>query len=268
MPSSNASTMEEKQPSNANKLNLLWLVFTVLVFSALVKLGLWQSDRALEKELRLAKIEQLNSQNPISLARLVKLISHSQSIDEVNDYPVILKGQFNKKQVFLLDNQTNKGRLGYRVYQVATTAKYAVLINLGWVNGSINRDELPDVKALDGWHQFQGNVRFIEAGIMLESQVFSDNTWPLRVQQIELDKFSSIINKQLLPFVVYVDKNESIGFEKNWQPIVMSPQKHRGYAFQWFSLALAWILLMIWAKFGSDIKKVMTKKNKKDNKLR
>jgi cytochrome oxidase assembly protein ShyY1 len=50
-----------------------------------------------------------------------------------------------------------------------------------------------------------------------------------------------------LPFVVYLDKTESVGYEKNWQPIVMPPEKHRAYAFQWFSLALAWILLMIWA---------------------
>ena len=80
-------------------------------------------------------------------------------------------------------------------------------------------------------------------------------SWPLRVQQIELDKFSLIINRTLLPFVVYVDKNAAIGFEKNWQPIVMPPEKHRAYAFQWFSLAIAWMLLMLWAKFGGKLKR-------------
>ncbi len=252
---SNASlNIEEKRPKLFNKLNLLWLVVTVLVFSALVKLGFWQSARALEKEQRLIKIEQLNAQSAISLAHVVTPVNKSNGFAEVNDFPVVINGQFDKNQVFLLDNQVNKGRLGYRAYQVAVTNDYAVLVNLGWVQGSINRQELPEITALDGQHQFKGNIRLIEVGILLQEQTFSRVQWPLRVQQIELDKFSSLIARQLLPFVVYVDKNEALGFEKNWQPIVMPPEKHRAYAFQWFSLALAWLLLMLWAKFGAYIK--------------
>ena len=251
MPSNAPSNVEAKRPNYFNKLNLLWLVITVLVFSALVKLGFWQSARALEKEQRLVQIEKLSDQNPISLEQVLTLSKNSGSLAEVNDFPVSIEGTFNKNQVFLLDNQVNKGRLGYRVYQVVETNTYAVLISLGWVQGSINRQELPQVAALNGRHQFQGHVRLIEVGILLQEQVFSEISWPLRVQQIELDKFSSLIKRKLLPFVVYLDKNEALGFEKNWQPIVMPPEKHRAYAFQWFSLALAWLLLMLWAKFGA-----------------
>ncbi|MCW8833491.1 MAG: SURF1 family protein [Colwellia sp.] len=250
MPSTISSNNEEKRTSYFNKLNLLWLVVTVLVFSALVKLGFWQSARALEKEQRLAQIEKLSAQRPLSLEQVVTLANDSHAFTEVNDYPVFVDGEFDKAQVFLLDNQVNKGRLGYRAYQVAVTNKYAVLVNLGWLQGSVNRQELPAVTALDGQQQFKGHIRFIEQGILLQEQSFDQDHWPLRVQQIELDKFSALIGRQLLPFVIYLDKNESLGFDKNWQPIVMPPEKHRGYAFQWFSLALAWLLLMLWAKFG------------------
>ena len=262
MPSNAPSNIEAKRPDYFNKLNLLWLVITVLVFSALVKLGFWQSARALEKEQRLVQIEKLNSQSPISLEQVLSLSKSSDSLTEINDFPVFIEGVFDKNQVFLLDNQVNKGRLGYRVYQVVETSMHAVLVSLGWVQGSINRQELPQVAALDGQHQFKGNVRLIDVGILLQEQLFSDISWPLRVQQIELDKFSSLINRKLLPFVVYLDKNEVLGFEKNWQPIVMPPEKHRAYAFQWFSLALAWLLLMLWAKFGAS------KSNNKNNKAK
>lgn len=259
MPSNAPSNFEAKRLYFFIKLNLLWLVVTVLVFSALVKLGFWQSARALEKEQRLAQIEKLTTQNPISLDQVLTLGNINGSLAEINDYPVSIEGTFNKHQVFLLDNQVNKGRLGYRVYQVVETKKNAVLVGLGWVQGSINRQELPQVIALDGQHKFKGNVRLIEVGILLQEQVFSDISWPIRVQQIELDKFSSLISRKLLPFVVYLDKNEALGFEKNWQPIVMPPEKHRAYAFQWFSLSLAWLLLMLWAKFGTN------KSNNKNN---
>jgi surfeit locus 1 family protein len=233
--------------SSSNKMNILWLTLTVLVFSALVKLGFWQNSRALEKELRLARIEQLKSQNPLSLQQ-VKLLAVNENI---NDMPVAIEGVFDEQSVFLLDNQVNKGRLGYRAYQVLMAEQFAVLVNLGWVQGSINRQELPNVKSLSGTHHVKGNVRLIEVGIQLQEQIFSDVQWPLRIQQVELDKFSTLINRQLLPFVIYLDKNEEIGFEKNWQPIVMPPEKHRAYAFQWFSLAIAWFILMVWAKFGA-----------------
>jgi cytochrome oxidase assembly protein ShyY1 len=137
---------------------------------------------------------------------------------------------------------------------VFNSGEQAVLVNLGWVVGSINRQEIPDVQAITGKYQLSGHVRNIEQGIMLMEQVLVKGEWPLRVQQIELDKFSTLISRQLLPFVVYLDKTESVGYEKNWQPIVMPPEKHRAYAFQWFSLAIAWLLLMIWAsiKLGKN----------------
>ena len=263
MPSSSSSYIEEKFPRYLNRLNLLWLVVTVLVFSALVKLGFWQSDRALEKEQRIANIETLSAKKPISLEQVLSITKKGSAFKDVNDFPVLIEGEFNKHKVFLLDNQVNKGRLGYRVYQVAKTSKFSVLVSLGWVQGSIDRQELPSVAALAGKYQFRGHIRLIEVGILLQEQVFSEVIWPLRVQQIELDKFSSLINHQLLPFVVYLDKNEQLGFVKNWQPIVMPPEKHRAYAFQWFSLAIAWLLLMLWAKFGT--KTIVQERNNKNN---
>jgi surfeit locus 1 family protein len=224
-----------------SNIRLPWLIFTLLVFSGLVKLGFWQSDRALQKEQRIATIAQLSQTQALSLEQVLSEKA------EINDLPLMMTGEFANEIIFLLDNQTNKGQLGYRVYQVFNSGNKAVLVNLGWVLGSINRQELPDVQVIKGQHQLSGHVRKIEQGIMLMEQVLLKNKWPLRVQQIELDKFSTLISRQLLPFVVYLDKTESVGYEKNWQPIVMPPEKHRAYAFQWFSLAIAWLLLMIWA---------------------
>ena len=235
-----------------SNIRLPWLIFTLLVFSGLVKLGLWQSDRALQKEQRISTIAQLSQTQALSISQVLT------EKNEINDLPIMLQGQFDDEILFLLDNQTNKGKLGYRAYQVFHSEGKAVLINLGWVQGSINRQELPDIQVISGQYKLSGHVRKIEKGIMLMEQKFESNVWPLRVQQIELDKFSTLISHQLLPFVVYLDKTESVGYEKNWQPIVMPPEKHRAYAFQWFSLAIAWLSLMIWAsiKFGKIVKAV------------
>ena len=225
-----------------NQLNWLVVIFTLLVFGGLIKLGLWQTARALEKEQRFERISQYQTQDALSLADVLAL---QQANENINDIPVFVDGMFNDEKVFLLDNQTHKGRLGYRVLQTLVTKDNAVLVNLGWVEGFIDRSKLPKITPVSGEHQIKGNIRLVEKGIVLTEENFTHPQWPLRIQTIEIDKFSTIIGQKLLPFVVYLDTKESLGFEKNWRPIVMPPEKHRAYAFQWFSLALAWLILMI-----------------------
>ncbi len=236
---------QAKLSSLFQSINWVWFVITLLVFSLLIKLGMWQSARAVEKEQRLSRIEALTHSQPQDLALLLAQTDGSEAM--INDVPVKLNGHFEPNLMFLLDNQTNKGRLGYRVYQVFNVDKQSVLVNLGWVEGSRNRNELPDIEPMTGEFNLIGNIRFIDIGVMLAEQNFEQVSWPLRVQQIEINKFSRLINKQLLPFAVFLDKKETVGYQKNWQPVVMPPEKHWGYAFQWFSLALAWLSLMIWA---------------------
>jgi cytochrome oxidase assembly protein ShyY1 len=272
-----SKTTPKRHLFSVSKIRLPWLIFTLIIFSGLLTLGFWQIERATEKEQRQARIAQLKQQKALSLRQVLSLSEQrnnqsglSQAVlsqtmlsqtelsqsalynidkDYFNDFPLELSGEFNSEQVFLLDNQVHKGKLGYRVLQVASINSYAVLVNLGWVAGSVNRSILPEVTPLTGRHNFRANMRFVETGIMLMAQDFKGKAWPLRVQQIELDKFSQLINQKLLPFVAYLDKNEQIGFVKNWNPSVMPPEKHRGYEFQWFSLAIACLSLMLWAAF-------------------
>ena len=240
----------------------LWIGFTLIVFAILVKLSLWQHGRGIEKQQRLTRMTQLNQQSPLTLEQIVLLSGkgmEDKAIDErsthdskekhaenINDYPVTISGEFNDQEVFLLDNQVEKSSLGYRVFQIVQTEKHTVLVNLGWVQGSINRQELPTFTPIKGTHNFTGHIRLIESGIMLMEQNFNNASWPLRVQQIELEKFAKLMNKPLLPFVVYVDENEKLGYKKNWHAIVMPPEKHQAYAVQWAGLALAWLALMVW----------------------
>ena len=236
--------------------SILWLGLTLIVFICLIKLSFWQYNRGIEKEQRFMRIEQLNQQSPLTLDEIVALSTEKQFVgrESINDFPVTIQGNFSKKYVFLLDNQVEKRSLGYRVLQVVHTPTHSVLVNLGWVQGSIDRNILPDISPLHGQHQFQGHVRIIEQGIMLSPQDFSQPNWPLRIQKIELAKFSTLISKPLLPFVVYLNKSASIGFNKNWHPIVMPPEKHFGYAFQWASLAIAWLVLMITLRLKTQSK--------------
>lgn len=223
------------------QLNWLLVLFTLLVFVGLIKLGLWQSARATEKYERLIRITELSALSAFSINQVMHLKMQDENI---NDLPIEITGYLNPDKVFLLDNQTHQGKIGYRVLQVMELGASSVLINLGWVAGSKIRTELPTFKQFSGNLTILGHVRVPESGIQLAEDVYQQNEWPKRVQQIELAKISQVIGQKMLPFVIYLDKKESIGYIKNWQPIVMPPEKHQAYAFQWFSLAAAWLVLM------------------------
>ncbi|MBL4910633.1 MAG: SURF1 family protein [Alteromonadaceae bacterium] len=266
--------MTTKSPSNIHRLfsniKLPWLLFTLLVFIALVKLGFWQLDRAQQKIQRLERIEKLKHQQALSITQVINLAQNAYKnksntkadltnqvmtkaqAETINDLPVKITAKFDDKHIFLLDNQVENNALGYRVFQVAHSQSHYFLVNLGWVIGSINRQLLPQFTPVSGLQTFTGHIRKMERGVVLQEQIFDKISWPLRLQQIEPNKLSPLIGEKLLPFVVYLDKNEEIGFIKNWHPVVMPPAKHQAYAFQWFSLALAWLILMIWITLKSN----------------
>lgn len=229
-------------------INYVWLVITLLVFSSLVKLGLWQTDRAEVKEHRIERMAALKNSKAFSLSEVNALAVKQE---EINDLPVDVNGAFISESIFLLDNQMSSGKYGFKVLQVVETKEGLVVVNLGWRIGDRTRRTLPNYEALSGPVSLSGHVRVIETGIVLQESETYTGAWPIVIQQIELDKIAKNIGKPLLPLVVYVGVDESIGYKKNWQPIVMPPEKHRGYAFQWFSLAVAWLALMLWASYKS-----------------
>ena len=220
----------------------LWVIFTLLVFGGLIKLSHWQHQRAQEKSARLTRIAEYSQQQALSLNELAVLQKRGE---QINDLPLALTGQFIQGQSLLLDNQVHQGQLGYRVLQLFVTDFGNVLVNLGWIKGSKNRDYIPEVTDFQGRISITGNVRLVELGVMLTPQQFIQGQWPQRIQQIELDKIAELYQVELMPFVLYLDQGQSIGFTKQWQPIVMPPEKHQAYAFQWFCLAIAWLVLML-----------------------
>ncbi|TLU64637.1 SURF1 family protein [Thalassotalea litorea] len=221
-----------------------WVLFTLLVFSSLIKLGLWQWQRADEKFDRLHRMQELTQSQPLQLNQ----VNYELTEELLNDVPIRLSGEFVNAHIFLLDNQTNKGKTGYRVFIPFNDALSGqhILVNLGWIAGSIDRSIIPDIANIKGLQEFTGHVRVPQAPVFHVPQTLN-HTWPQRVQHIDPQLISDHLKINLAPVVIYLDPEVAIGYKKNWHPIVMPPEKHRGYAWQWFSLAVAFLSLMIWA---------------------
>jgi cytochrome oxidase assembly protein ShyY1 len=68
------------------------------------------------------------------------------------------------------------------------------------------------------------------------------------LQQTDLKVIQQHYNQDVLPFVVLLNAQETSSFVRDWQPVVMAPEKHLAYAAQWFLLAFAALVIFVIAQ--------------------
>lgn len=216
-------------------------LITVLAISALVKLGLWQLDRANEKQALFddfARAQQQQQWLPLTHA----------DVRPERYQGVQVSGQFTDNRYFLLDNQIHNSQVGYQVIGLLETEFQSALIpvNLGWVSLGSSRDQLPQIELpsgpieVTGWFYHPSASPFTRADQMVEL-----GPWPLRIQHLDSEVLSAALTLSIAPYVVLLSETESIGFPRQWQPNLMPPEKHRAYAITWFSLALACLIIAV-----------------------
>jgi surfeit locus 1 family protein len=220
-------------------------IITVLAFASLVKLGLWQLERADEKQALFDDFDRAQQQQQWSpLTRSKQLPDRYQGVS--------IQGQFQPQRYFLLDNQIENGHVGYHVIGLLDAdfddvdTRTIVPVNLGWVSLGAGRAQLPAVTlpsgsiTVNGWFYQPTESPFIRADQLLEL-----GPWPMRIQHLNPELLSAALELSIAPYVVLLSETESFGFPRQWQPNLMPPEKHRAYAVTWFSLALACLIIAL-----------------------
>jgi len=219
-----------------------WLLTTVVIVGVtlLCRLGYWQLSRGQEKQHLLALWETQAEKTAITSQAL--LTSPSQTRLEAWRYsPISLMGSFLNEYTILLDNKTNQGRPGYHVISPLTLNEHTViLVDRGWIPLSQKRTQLPRIPPIMGEVPIEGYLDFAYRNPFVHQPIESnDLKWPLRVQQLDFDSIATLLGKSVVPMLVKLNKPSAISFEipparGEW----LSPERHYGYACQWFLLAL------------------------------
>jgi surfeit locus 1 family protein len=226
-------------------LSRLPLIATLITFIAVVimfALGMWQLQRAEEKNLRLLSIKKA------SLTEQITLQQAMADIDNMLDMPINFMAKADVNRFFMLDNKTHNGRVGYQVLLPLETSSGLLLANLGWLPGTKSRDELPNVELDDKKMLYSGIVNFPSDNAMVTETAVLDDSWPKLVQQVDFEVIEAMYKAPFIPFVVQLNDNPDSGFIRNWKPVVMAPEKHIAYGVQWFLLAFAAIVVFVIAQ--------------------
>ncbi|AWF79381.1 hypothetical protein BTJ40_00235 [Microbulbifer sp. A4B17] len=209
-------------------------IFSVGISILFIFLGVWQLDRAKQKVLLKTRVENRLSTQP-------QKISNLSSYQEYTS--VTLEGIYQEK-LYFLDNRTRNGLVGYEVLQVFSTESSDWLINRGWIPGGGNRKILPAIEPYRGIRSLQGYLYPINDEPVDNSTL--DPLFKNRIQRVDVNFTESIgvINKSWL-IRLFADSDTAL--VTDWIFFNSNPEKHRAYAFQWFSMSIAVCLLWIYS---------------------
>jgi len=217
---------------------MLWISGTVLL-PLLIGLGFWQLDRAEQKQVLLDSWQQ-------AVPSQILPLEHEMTRGGYK--AVILKGVFERERYFLLDNRVRKGRAGYEAVALFTVdSGRNVLVNLGWVLASQDRGVLPEVEVPKGQQTISGSVRVIEKGFALLGDDLAGEGWPKVIQQLDVETISSRLVTGIEPLEIRLTDQLVPGLDLNWPVVNMKPEKHLGYAVQWFAMAFSLLCLLVWS---------------------
>ncbi|SMY37072.1 SURF1 family protein [Photobacterium malacitanum] len=219
--------------------SIAFIMFTIAVVALLLKLGWWQMSRANEKQQLQSQVTTRQQTMLVDLANLpLQPLWHS----------ITIEGEFDNSRPILLDNQLYRGRPGYHLYLPFVSQQQRVLVNLGWIAAPPYRNILPTLPTFDGRQIITGVVAPAQQLLQFKPDN-ADNQWPLRVQNIELIWLTQQLQQPLLPWIIQISPSSPIALTQTWQPVVMGPKKHYGYAMQWFLLAIAVVFMsLLWLR--------------------
>lgn len=220
-------------------------IVTLLLLALLLSLGFWQLDRAEQKRVLLDAYGERPGDAPIQLTE------DFRPGPEWRYRRVQAAGSYDAGHQFLLDNRVHHGRPGYLVLTPLRLAHSdaVVLVNRGWVSQGATRADLPPLPVPTGAQVLiEGLIDFPpEKVFVLGEGEDRDPGWPKVLQRIRLELQSHQLNARLLPLIVLLAPEQPGGFVREWKPVVVGPERHVGYAVQWFALAAALVILYILA---------------------
>jgi surfeit locus 1 family protein len=221
-----------------------WAVgLTALGLAVFVSLGYWQLGRAQEKQARFDAFMS-GSADTVDATGL--------GFDELARYQrVRLRGAYDATRQILLDNMPSvSGRPGYRVLTPLARAdgRGWVLVDRGWVPLGATREDLPDVAVGGGERELAGTLDELPIpGVRVgPAAATGASGWPRVMLFPTQADVESALGVPVESRIILLDAGVPDGFERKWRPSLgFGPERHLGYAVQWFAFALVTIVLFV-----------------------
>ncbi|MGF6592670.1 SURF1 family protein [Pseudomonas sp. 2835] len=211
----------------------------LLLLPGLIALGCWQLGRAEQKRQLLQVYAERSASDAVGSAQLLQIADPAYR-------RVHLYGQFDSQHSLLLDNRMRDGQVGVELLQpfLDQASGLWLLINRGW---------LP-------WPDRRIPVQFStpEQALSLDASVYvvpgatfqlhadpQGGDWPRLITAIDPGALWPQLGREGFAHELRLEPGPA-SYRLDWPVVALGPEKHLGYAVQWFALALALVLLYLY----------------------
>ena len=220
------------------------VVATIAALAAFVSLGWWQIGRGREKQAMIESFQR-GTQSSVELQGGI-------TVDELPRYQhVRTEGHYQPERQVLLDNMPSQaGKPGFRVLTPFKRdgSERLLLVDRGWVPLGDSRANLPPVFVSPEFRAVSGRLDELPApGVRVgEAGVAGDSHWPRLLNFPRQQDVERVLGTTVESRIVLLDPDAPDGFERIWRPAMQfGPERHLGYALQWFALALVALIAFI-----------------------
>lgn len=215
---------------------------TAIGVAATLALGNWQLGRGAQKRELKARHELQAAQPPIHVG------VEALPVEGLAMRRIEARGVFEPQHAVYIDNRIHRGTPGYHIVMPLRLegTERRVLVNRGWAARPALRSELPAVKtpigpvAVTGTAVVPQPAPFERMDAVVEGRI---------VQNLTIPRYTSMTPIAVQPFVLRQDSAMDDGLVRAWPAADFGIEKHYGYAFQWFALAVTLIAFYAYTQY-------------------
>ena len=206
-------------------------------------LGAWQLSRGERKDGMLEDASQVVAERRALPLAAAADATRSSALDWAEG-----AGRFTDAPAVLLDNQIRESRPGVRVYRVfLPEAGAPLLVDLGWLPLPADR-RLPVIAPLPGTLHVAGLLAPPPSAGIATPGVTATPSGSLLAIGLDHEVVSGALQLPgLAPRVLKLDPDLPVGYARDLDilPNTLPPERHLGYAVQWFGLAAAVFVIAV-----------------------
>lgn len=223
-------------------------IATLLLLPALISLGQWQAHKAEKKQA----LQETYDQREQGLS--LQIGDHPLNPEAVRYSKVVARGRYEPAYQILLDNQVHDEMAGYHVLTPLHIegGNRRVLVNRGWVPVGRDRNVLPETGAPQGVVEVSGYA-VVPSGKFFELEKPKDlrSGWQTVWQNLDLKRYAAAVPFPLQPVVIRLDPaSVAGGYVREWPRPDARIEVHRGYALQWYGMAVVLVVFYLVTSFG------------------
>jgi surfeit locus 1 family protein len=217
---------------------LIPTIVTLLLLPVLISLGQWQTRRAEFKQHLQDSYDQAVRAAPLDVG------GELLDVEKVRYHRIKVRGHYEPAYQILLDNQISDGKVGYQVVTPLHIdgSDMRILVNRGWVAANGDRRILPDIATPQQMVEASGtatdpSTRYMELGDT------KGTGWQQVWQNLDMKRYIKTVPFPVQSVVLSLDPaSDAGGFVRDWSRPDAKVSMHKGYAFQWFAMALMLVI--------------------------